>query len=204
MIKQADTQDSTKMQEHHAKKATKQDALELLREDHQQVKKLFDEFKKARKEETRLMIIATVCETLVVHAQIEEDIFYPAVRETLNVDAMLDGAEVEHMVAHNLIEDIGRMDEGEDRLCALFTVLAEYVTHHIKEEEEQLFPKVEDAKDLDLNKLGSQLAKHRQELLAQMEDSELLELEEEDEEIPSHAHHHKSHSGAHKLRPTRH
>lgn len=180
---------------------SKPDAIELLKEDHRQLRKLFSEFKTASKDDTRLMVIATTCEALMVHVQIEEEIFYPAVRQGLEVDALLDEAEVEHRVAHKLMEDIGELEWGGHKLYAIFTVLAEYTEHHLKEEENELFPKVSAAKNLDLKQLGRQLAERKQELLIEMEEE--AEQEEDEEQAAAHQ---SRHARASKSRPhpTRH
>lgn len=106
-----------------------------------------------------------ICEALTVHAQIEEEIFYPAAREAIDDDDLLDEAEVEHASAKQLIAEIQSMTV-EDRLFdAKVTVLGEYINHHVEEEESEMFPEARSS-DLDLKKLGAQLEERKAELMA--------------------------------------
>jgi hypothetical protein len=102
-----------------------------------------------------------------VHAQIEEEIFYPAAYEALDEDGndLLDDAEVEHATCKALIAEIEAMKVGEPLLDAKVKVLGEYVKHHVEEEETELFPECKDAK-MDLKALGEQLAIRKKELMA--------------------------------------
>ena len=123
--------------------AAQQDAVALLKADHAEVKKMFAEFEKAKKqddEDTKREIVAQVCEALTVHATIEEEIFYPAFRETKGMEDLLDEAEVEHGSARMLVA-AARVDAepGDELYDAKVKVLAEYVEHHVKEEEGELF-----------------------------------------------------------------
>ena len=143
------------------------DALTLLRDDHQQVLALFEQFETATPttlDDRRRVLAERVCEFLSVHAQIEEEIFYPAVRTVIEEQELLDDAEVEHAVAKDLIEQIQTMDADEALYDAKVRVLAEYVRHHIQTEEDELFGLVELA-DLDLDELGEELLARKQELL---------------------------------------
>ena len=102
-----------------------------------------------------------------MHATIEEELFYPAAREA-EVDAdLLDEAEVEHASAKELIAQIEAMSPDEDLYDAKVTVLGEYIDHHVKEEEGELFPKCRKS-DMDLEGLGEALAARKQELTAEM------------------------------------
>jgi hemerythrin superfamily protein len=143
------------------------DALSLLRDDHLQVAALFEQFESAAlavQDDRRRALAERACELLTVHAQIEEEIFYPAVRAVIEEQELLDDAEVEHAVAKELIEQIQTMDVDEALYDAKVRVLAEYVRHHIQAEEDELFGLVELA-DLDLDELGEELAARKQELL---------------------------------------
>lgn len=144
-------------------KANKQDALSLLKEDHKKVQKLFKEFEKAEDAATRQELAQTACNELNIHAQVEEEIFYPAVREALGEIDLVEEAKVEHQAAKQLITTLQTMQAGEEQYKATFTVLGEYVNHHVKEEEDEMFPKVKKA-DLDLDALGEQIMLRKQEL----------------------------------------
>ena len=122
------------------------DAITLLTEDHKAVQKQFKEFEKLKEEdggdEEKGRIVKQVCMELTIHAQIEEEVFYPAVREAIGDDDLMDEAEVEHMGAKDTIAQLENMEPSDELYDAKFTVLGEYVAHHIKEEQEEMFPKV--------------------------------------------------------------
>lgn len=138
------------------------DAIALLMADHKEVKKLFKEFEEQKDDPAEARRIAEeACFALRVHAQIEEEVFYPAVRRAIDEPALLDEARVEHEVAKDLIAQLLCLDESDALFAATFTVLSEYVLHHVQEEEGELFPKVE-ASPLDLMKLGQELAERKE------------------------------------------
>jgi hemerythrin superfamily protein len=153
-------------------KATKaQDAIKLLKADHDEVDELFAQYEKQKKKNggQKADLIEKICTALTVHAQIEEEIFYPAARDALDEDGdeLLDEAQVEHSSIKSLVEQLQAID-ADDELCdAKIKVLSEYVKHHVKEEEGELFPKVKKT-DLDLGALGSELAERKSELMAEM------------------------------------
>jgi hemerythrin superfamily protein len=148
-----------------------QDALQLLRSDHAEVKELFDRFEKLGEDgprEEKGDIAREACAKLTVHATVEEEIFYPAAREVPDADAILNEAEVEHSTAKELIAKIEGMDAEDDMFDANFTVLSEYIKHHVKEEEGELFPKIQKS-DLDLDALGEQMVERKDALMAELE-----------------------------------
>lgn len=146
----------------------KHDAVDLLDADHIAVKKLFTAYKKlcdgnAPAEEKR-EIANRICQELTVHAQIEEEIFYPQVRAAINDDPLLDEAEVEHSTAKDLIAQISGMDPEDDLYDARVIVLGEYIDHHVKEEREEMFPKARKS-ELDLVALADELSQRKMELM---------------------------------------
>jgi hemerythrin superfamily protein len=148
-----------------------QDAIKLLKADHAEVEELFAQYEKQKKKSGsgKPELIDKICTALTVHAQIEEEIFYPAARNALEEDGeeLLDEAEVEHASIKSLVEQLDVMS-WDDELCdAKVKVLSEYVKHHVKEEEGQMFPKVKKA-DLDLDALGMELAERKAELMEDM------------------------------------
>lgn len=165
----ASSETSTRASAHkRVAKSASHNAVNMLIEDHKKVKKLFKEFEKMKKEpdgdkaaEQRL--VQTACAELMIHAQLEEEIFYPAMRHVIDDSDLLDEAEVEHATAKQLITELSSMQPGDALYDAKFTVLAEYVNHHVEEEEKEMFPKAKKAK-LDLDELGEQLMERRQEL----------------------------------------
>ena len=140
-----------------------QNALTLLKADHELVTGLFDKFEKAKTDKQKGALAQQICAELTVHAQIEEEVFYPAVREAIDDDDLMDEADVEHAGAKDLIAQIEESGPGEEQFDAKVTVLGEYVKHHVKEEQSEMFPKVRKA-DLDLNEIGAALAARKAEL----------------------------------------
>ena len=155
-----------------AKKSTRSqaDATTLLAKDHKDVKALFKRYEKMAKAEAggseRQELAEQICQMLTVHATIEEEIFYPAVREADVDEDLLDEAEVEHASAKDLIGQIQSMEPDDDLYDAKVTVLGEYINHHVEEEEGQMFPKARRAK-VDLAGLAEQLKQRKEELMSQ-------------------------------------
>ena len=144
------------------------DAITLLTADHDKVKKLFKSFESSGSNaDKKEALVAEICTELTMHATIEEEIFYPAAREALEEQDLLDEAEVEHASAKELIAQLEDMKPGDELYDAKVTVLGEYIDHHVKEEQEAMFPKIWKAK-LDLNALGAQMKARKEELLAEM------------------------------------
>ena len=148
--------------------ANKNDAVDLLDADHIAVKKLFDAYKKLCENdasgEEKQKLADQICQELTVHAQIEEEIFYPQVRDAIDEDDLLDEAEEEHGTAKDLISQIEEMDPEDDLYDAKVTVLGEYIDHHVKEEREEMFPKAR-ASDLDLVAMADELSERKMELM---------------------------------------
>ena len=149
--------------------AKKNDAVDLLDADHIAVKKLFTEFKKLSETQTpgedRKAIADKICMELTVHAEIEEQVFYPAAREAIDDDPLLDEAEVEHASAKDLIAQISAMDPDEALFDAKVIVLGEYIDHHVEEERNEMFPKARNS-GMDLKGMVDKLTALKEELLA--------------------------------------
>lgn len=145
------------------------DAIALLMEDHKKVQKLFKDFEKLGEEDKdrKSEIVSQACAELTIHSTIEEEVFYPAMREALEEQELLDEAEVEHSTAKELISQLQSMKPGDDLFDAKFTVLGEYVNHHIKEEQQQIFPKAKKT-EVDLKALGEELMARKQECQREM------------------------------------
>lgn len=148
-----------------SEKANKQDALSILKKDHGKVQKIFQNFDKAEDEATRQKLVESACNELTIHTQVEEELFYPAARQVLSDGKLLDEASVEHESASQLIDKLQEMQPGQDKYEAIFTVLGEYVNHHIREEEDDLFPKVKKS-ELDLEALGQRIMERKEQLKA--------------------------------------
>lgn len=139
------------------------EALGTLLDDHRKVKKLFKEFEASKSDAHKLEIAQMTCEALKVHAQLEEEIFYPALRQlSTKLDKMLDEAEVEHATAKSLIAQIEAGEPGP-AFEARYKVLSEYIDHHVEEEENEMFQQVIDH-ELGLREVAQQMAQRRQEL----------------------------------------
>ena len=141
------------------------EATALLRSDHKAVDLLFAEFEKTRSAAKKKALVAKICVELTVHAAIEEEIFYPAVQAALKDKKLVPEATVEHASLKELISQIKDAEPDAALYDAKVTVLAEYVKHHVKEEQNEMFPKVKKTK-LNLHKLGAQLAARKSELMA--------------------------------------
>ena len=141
------------------------DAVRLLKADHREVEGFFTEYQRLDDDEEKQALADKICLALTVHVAIEEEVFYPAAREQIEDDDLMDEAQVEHASAKQLIAEIQEMQAGDDLFDAKVKVLGEYVRHHVQEEEKEMFPEARDAK-LDLAALGEQLAARKAELMA--------------------------------------
>ncbi|HXJ54767.1 MAG TPA: hemerythrin domain-containing protein [Burkholderiales bacterium] len=154
-------------------KAKASGAIELLKEQHDKVKKALKEFEKLDREdtETQKQLVQTVCEDLKVHTTLEEELFYPAAREAIDDEDLMNEAQVEHETAKMLIEQLENMGPDDPNFRATFSVLGEYVLHHVKEEEGEMFPEVKKT-DLDLEELGGRMRARMEDLMGDMEEEE--------------------------------
>jgi hypothetical protein len=137
-------------------------AIAVLLKDHDTVKALFDRFDKAASGHEKDKIIDEAVLELKIHAVIEEEIFYPAVRQHIDPDIMNE-ADEEHHVARVLIAELDRTDPRDAHRDAKFTVLSENVRHHIKEEEGEMLPKAKSL-EIDFEKLGDQMLERKRSL----------------------------------------
>lgn len=150
---------------------TEADACTLLDTDHKAVKKLFKTYdelagSKARGvAQKKLELAHQICQELTVHATVEEEIFYPALREALKETDILAEAEVEHAGAKDLIAQIQAMEEADEMFDAKVKVLGEYIDHHVKEERNEIFPKARAAKSLDLVAMRDELMARKEALM---------------------------------------
>jgi hemerythrin superfamily protein len=146
------------------------EAIDMLKQDHDKVEKAFKEFEKMDRGDAdacRRLIMA-VCEDLKAHTTLEEEIFYPAVREAIEDEDIMNEASVEHETAKMLIEQLENMQEDDPNFHATFTVLGEYVRHHVKEEEGEMFPAAKKSA-LDFDSLSERMRERRRELLGETE-----------------------------------
>ena len=144
-----------------------QDAITLLEADHREVEAYFEQYEALTEDADKKALADKICLALKVHAQIEEELFYPPSREKTGDFDLLDEATVEHMGAKNLVAQIEAMAPGQPLYDAKVKVLGEQIRHHVEEEEGELFPEVR-ATDLDLVDLGRKLAARKAELMAML------------------------------------
>jgi hypothetical protein len=137
-------------------------AISVILKDHDTVKDLFDRFEKAETPAQREKIIAETVNELKIHASIEEEIFYPAIRKHVG-KVLMNEADEEHHVARVLIAELDVTGRENDHRDAKFKVLSESVRHHIKEEENEVIPKAKDL-NIDFEALGRQLLNRKEEL----------------------------------------
>ena len=159
----------------HAVQESAKDALQLLMAEHRDVKAMFRAYRKladaAGHGDERMLLASQICVALTVHTQMEEEILYPAAREVLTKDEdVVDEAYVEHAGAKALIAQIKTMTSDQPLYDAKLKVLGEYIDHHVREEETELFPKLRRT-TLDLDAMGEQIAARRKQLMAQPEPS---------------------------------
>lgn len=154
------------------------DAISLLTDDHDVIRQLFEKYREFIAESAddveRQRLAEHICALLTVHSTIEEEIFYPAAREVTEDDDLLNQAQVEHNAVNDLIAQIESMDAGDELYDATVTVLGEYVEHHVRKEEDELFPELRNSV-MDAEAIGEELSDRKQELLA--------EIDEDDDEL---------------------
>jgi hemerythrin superfamily protein len=151
-------------------RAASPNAIEILEQDHREVEEWFDEYDELeQKDDDRKAELAEkICLALKVHAQLEEEIFYPQARQATKDNDLIDESLVEHAIVKNLIGEIEAMDVGDELYDAKVRVLGEMVKHHIEEEEQELFPEVVSTK-ADLSLVGKELAQRKEELMSEMQ-----------------------------------
>jgi hemerythrin superfamily protein len=150
-----------------AKAPAHKEATALLRADHKLVSDLFEQYEKSRSTAKKKELVAQICKELTVHAQVEEEIFYPAVQAALDDHELVPEALVEHATLKDLIAQVEGLEPEGEMFDAKIKVMSEYVKHHVKEEQNEIFPKAR-ASSLDMTELGDQIAARKQELMNAM------------------------------------
>lgn len=156
---------TTKTAASQKSKPAPKDAIALLKADHVAVSKMFAEYEKTRSTAKKKTLVAEICTALSVHAQIEEEIFYPAVKAKLKDKLLVPEATVEHASLKDLITQIQYVEPDGEMFDAKVKVLSEYVKHHVKEEQNEMFPKAK-ASTLDMVELGSRMTARKEDLMA--------------------------------------
>jgi len=149
------------------KDKSRTNAIAMLKEDHDNVKDLFERFEETNGAATKAKIVSEALMALKVHATIEEELFYPAVRQNIeDEEGIMEEADEEHHVAKILIAELEKMTGDEEHWDAKFKVLAESVRHHIKEEEREMFKRARKT-NIDFGALGSQMERLKQTLMSE-------------------------------------
>jgi hemerythrin superfamily protein len=138
-------------------------ATDLLKKQHRQVEKLFKQCENAKQPRQRRELMEQIVNMLKMHTKIEEEIFYPAVRElgTTKAEEMIDEAFEEHHVVDLVLAELPEVDPEDERFEAKITVLSELIEHHVEEEEGEMFPMAE-------KKLGAERVKELGQRMEQM------------------------------------
>ena len=161
----------------------KNEILDMLREDHQRLKKAFKTAEKLHEQQEHGELQALVehtCAEIQVHARLEEELFYPAAREAMKEEDLIEEAEVEHGSAKALMQQLEGMSPEDPKFFATFRVLGEYLKHHIKEEENELFEQLGSGRSkVRWEELQQQMRTMRESLMAEMG---LVEEEGEEQE----------------------
>jgi len=161
--------------------------LQQLKDDHKRVKKAYRDFQKLDIEQDPQAceaIVQQVLQELSVHAALEEELLYPAARDAISDEDLIDEAEVEHESMHVFLNQLRGMGPDDEKFAARFTVLCEYVLHHVKEEESEMFPQLERAR-LDWEGLAQEMDERRQELAPVDADTAAQRAEQnESEDMP--------------------
>ena len=146
------------------------EAIDMLMQDHDRVERAFKEFEQLAHEDAQAChaLVMKVCEELKIHTTLEEEIFYPAVHDAIDDEEIMSEAAVEHETARMLIEQLENMQEDDPNYHATFKVLGEYVRHHIREEEGEMFPAARKT-GIDFAALGARLRERREELMGETE-----------------------------------
>jgi len=155
------------------------DAFSVLSQDHKKVQKMFKQAEKLGSEDSEELqqLVQTACAELRLHAELEEEIFYPAVREALDEQDLIAEAQVEHDSAKELMAQLENMNPQDERYKATFKVLGEYVNHHIKEEEGEIFRAAKRAK-VNVKELGEQILQRKEQVQPSTEPAQMFEAGE--------------------------
>ncbi|MEC5163641.1 hemerythrin-like domain-containing protein [Janthinobacterium sp. CG_23.3] len=145
------------------------DAISLLTEDHQKVRQMLQQFEELKDDDEqldlKLELVEQICYELTVHALVEEELFYPAMRAAIDDDDLMDEAEADHAGIKDLVSQLEGMEPDDEDLDATMTVLSEQLERHITLEEEEIFAKAKNAQ-LDIAALGQQMQDRREEIEA--------------------------------------
>lgn len=138
-------------------------AIALLEADHQVVNALFKKYEIATDNSEKKKLVSKICKALTIHAQVEEDVFYPQFKKALNDTELVPEATVEHNTLKDLIAQVDGIEPNGEMYDAKIKVMCEYVKHHVKEEENEMFPKAKKS-NMDLEQIGVEIIARKEEL----------------------------------------
>lgn len=141
------------------------DAIAMLRADHRKVSDLFEQFESSRSPAKKKQLVSQICNELEIHTQLEEEIFYPAVKAALKDKELVPEATVEHASVKDLIAQVKDVEPFGEMYDAKVKVMSEFVKHHVKEEQNEMFPKAKKTR-LDMAELGARMQSKKDELMA--------------------------------------
>jgi hemerythrin superfamily protein len=141
------------------------EATELLHADHKLMRGLFESYEEALTKTMKKKLVSQICLELGVHIQLEEEIFYPAIKQAMKDHDLVPEAIVEHATLTSLIAQIEGVEPDGEMFDAKVKVLCEYVQHHVKEEEVEMFPKAK-ATQINMVELGGQMLARKKALIA--------------------------------------
>ncbi|MGV3590644.1 MAG: hemerythrin domain-containing protein [Gammaproteobacteria bacterium] len=142
-------------------------AISILRADHKLVNDLFEQFESTRSSAKKQKLVQQICTELTIHAMVEEEIFYPAFKQALKDGELVPEAIVEHDTLKALIAQVEGVEPDGEMYDAKVKVMSEYVKHHVKEEQGEMFPKAQKSR-LDLDELGAMIIQRKEELMAEL------------------------------------
>lgn len=158
-----------------ARKAAPADAIAMLKADHRKVEDMFEKYEKLSGGAQKAKLAHEICKELIVHTELEEQIFYPACREAGVEEDMMDEAQVEHDGAKVMILELLGKPGDDEYYDAKVKVLSEYIKHHVKEEEkpgEGVFAQAREA-ELDMKELGARMAQQKEALVGKYDPESL-------------------------------
>ena len=154
------------------RKTAQKDAVALLKADHREVEGWFSQFEKASSEAKKAELVQKILLALKVHTQLEEELVYPASREVVKDEELVDEAIVEHDAAKKLMAEIEAMEPSDEMYDAKVKVLSEQIEHHVEEEEKEYFPQLQKS-DMDLKAIGEQIMMRKKALMAELSPAQM-------------------------------
>ncbi len=146
------------------------DAVEMLKDEHRQVEALFKEYEQLAHGDdlaAKETLATEICEKLTIHAQVEEEVFYPAARQILDEQQIIDEAEEEHADAKQLVAELEEMSPDDDAYDKTVKALSDAIAHHVEEEESEMFPKLKEA-GMETESVGERMAERKQEIMDEL------------------------------------